>query len=152
LLSIAAGHEPIAWLILGNRYLYGQGVDKDMQQANAWYRKAAEAGSARAMFRLGVNHQHGPGVENSWEEVRRWFLQAAELGNKEAEFRAHHQWMTFPKRKYKAKTGRIGFYRTSGTVLDSKRSSKTISAVRAVAGMSVRMAAACRRLRFAARW
>ena len=59
----------------------GTGVRKDMAQAAAWYRKAADAGSTAAMVNLGVCYVQGAGVSEDAAEASRWFAKAAELGD-----------------------------------------------------------------------
>lgn len=52
LLELANGNNPNAQAWLGYRYLIGDGVGKDLQEAKKWYKKAADAGSAPAQQQL----------------------------------------------------------------------------------------------------
>lgn len=65
---------------LGEIYYYGYGVDKDYEQAVAWYRKAAEQGEASAQNNLGVMYKKGNGVDKDDEQAVKWFRKAAEQG------------------------------------------------------------------------
>lgn len=71
--------------LLGDRYLEGDGVDKDAAQAARWYRRAAEQGDARAPGRLGWLHEIGAGVDRDDLESVRWYRLAAEQGHREAQ-------------------------------------------------------------------
>jgi TPR repeat protein len=53
LAALADRGSPMAMLYLGYAYRNGIGVEKDADGAEAWYRKAAEAGLARANYHLG---------------------------------------------------------------------------------------------------
>lgn len=65
-------------LAMGNCYMKGEGVEKDMSEAVEWYRKAADQGNAPAQYRLGKCYEKGNGV---WRDERA----AKELYNKAAE-------------------------------------------------------------------
>jgi TPR repeat protein len=56
----------------------GEGRDRDIAEALAWYAKAAESGFARAQFRLGEIYDAGKDVERDLIEARKWFFVAAE--------------------------------------------------------------------------
>lgn len=62
LLAKAQAGDPKAQNQLGVRYLIGDGVEKDPKEAVEWYRKAAHAGYAEAMFNLGAAYFNGTGV------------------------------------------------------------------------------------------
>ncbi len=65
--------EKLTWRMYdeGENYRKGEGVEKDLATAVAWYRKASERGSASAQFRLAESYRTGKGVEkNSAEAVR----------------------------------------------------------------------------------
>ena len=42
-------------------YSFAVGVGKDLDEGVRWYRKAADAGHATAMFNLGVAYDNGEG-------------------------------------------------------------------------------------------
>jgi TPR repeat protein len=65
-------------------YEKGEGVTQDYAQARRWYQKAADAGSAEAMYRLGEMYEEGEGVTQDYAQARRWYQKAADAGNSEA--------------------------------------------------------------------
>ena len=70
---------------LGILYEDGLGVEKDMLRALAYYRRGAENGSPKAIFRLGVIYWQGaPGVAVDRDEGRRFLSLAAANGDSEA--------------------------------------------------------------------
>jgi len=84
-------HEEIGWLhAIGMCYYLGKGVEKDMVEAVAWFRRAAEhrkaaeseylKESAPAMLMLGMCYRDGEGVEKDAGEAVKWFWKAAEKG------------------------------------------------------------------------
>ena len=62
LLSSAKAGNPKAQLLLGLRYLDGDGVAASNSEAVRWLRKAAEQGDAVAQYRLGTMYERGRGV------------------------------------------------------------------------------------------
>lgn len=76
-----------AQMALGYRFHTGTGgVPKDMAQAIAWYRKAAEQGDVTAQNNLGLVYHKGSGVPVDLNEARRWYLKAAEQKFAQAQF------------------------------------------------------------------
>jgi TPR repeat protein len=74
---------------LGVMYQYGQGVSRDYQEAELWYRKAATRGFATALYSIGLLHiTGGPGVPQDCNAAREWFQKAAAAGNVTAQ-----QWL-----------------------------------------------------------
>ena len=66
---------------LGYAYAQGQGgLTKDETKAVEWYRKAAEAGEARAMYNLGKCYEDGKGglTKDTYKAVE-WYQKAAEV-------------------------------------------------------------------------
>ena len=81
----AAQGDALAQNSLGMCYHQGNGVNKDMQLAVYWYRKAAEQGDARAQFNLGGCYQRGEGViMRDTAQALVWFRKAAEKGHVDA--------------------------------------------------------------------
>jgi uncharacterized protein len=77
--DIAACYE------LGLRYDAGRGgVARDLAQAAAWYRRAAEGGLAAAQNSLGSLYQAGEGVDQSFTEALAWYQKAADQGHPQA--------------------------------------------------------------------
>jgi TPR repeat protein/chromosome segregation ATPase len=82
----AAGGDAEAHTALGNAYVNGQGVERDIPKAMEHYEQAVAAGSAPAAFNLGLLHEVGRGVEIDLEKAFGYYLQAAELGMDIAQF------------------------------------------------------------------
>ena len=82
----AAGGDVEAQNALGNAYVNGQGVDRDIAKAIEYYETAAIAGSGPAAFNLGLLHELGRGVELDLEKAFAYYLRAAELGLPAAQF------------------------------------------------------------------
>jgi hypothetical protein len=51
-----------------------------------WYRSAAEQGSARAEYSLGVLYQRGSGVPKNLQEAIKWYRMAAAQGDPKAQY------------------------------------------------------------------
>jgi TPR repeat protein len=81
----ASEGSPAAQAALGDLYVRGYGVTKDIAQGVGWYRKGAEQGYAEAEYKLGWAYFHGQGVAKDQAEGGRWIRKAAEQGNAAAE-------------------------------------------------------------------
>ena len=75
-----------AQFCLGNRYLNGQGVTADKEQAFYWYEKAARQGNTDAQTNLGLCYLDGQGVEQNVDKGIYWLSLAADNGNLNAKF------------------------------------------------------------------
>lgn len=84
--SRAAAGDAEAHSLLGNAYVNGQGVERDIALAISHYESAAAAGFAAAAFNLGLLHEVGRGVPLDLEKAFRHYLRAAELGFPPAQF------------------------------------------------------------------
>ena len=73
-----------AQYFVGRMYASGQGVDKNLETAAKWYRKASELGVADAQYRLGKLYSTGDGVPRDMESAYGWYTVAAHLGNPNA--------------------------------------------------------------------
>jgi TPR repeat protein len=62
----------------------GFGMPKDLEQAAAWYRKAADQGNTDAQFNLGAMYEHGIGMPVNYAQAARWYRPAAESGDLDA--------------------------------------------------------------------
>jgi TPR repeat protein len=69
---------------LGDLYLSGTGVDRDIHEALRWYRRAAHRGEPQGQMRLAKLYEQGVGVDRSLVAAHAWYSLAAESGNKEA--------------------------------------------------------------------
>lgn len=66
----------------GTDYLHGfGGVDEDYEQAMNYFVKAKEAGSIKAMDKIGFMYQYGYGVTKNKSEAVKWYRRGAELGD-----------------------------------------------------------------------
>jgi len=81
LLKAAIAGDPTAQFVVAGRYLDGQGVARDEQQAAQWYGRAAKQGLAAAQYRLGSMYEHGRGVAVDRKLAKSWYEQAAAQGN-----------------------------------------------------------------------
>lgn len=63
--------------ILALRYVNGEGVPKNLEEAYKWFRRAALLGYATSQYNLGLLYQQGMGVEKDLSEAARWFKEAA---------------------------------------------------------------------------
>jgi uncharacterized protein len=63
--------------VLGQHYMQGLGVAKDLKEAARLYRIAAEKGSPNGQAQLGFAYEHGEGVPENWAEMRRWCEKSA---------------------------------------------------------------------------
>ena len=79
---------------VGARYDFGKDVEKDLDKAIEWYRKAAEQDYVDALFNLGEIAINKEGNHYNPREAKGYFERAAELGDKEAFSRlgALHFW------------------------------------------------------------
>jgi TPR repeat protein len=71
---------------LGSMYNKGEGVQQDLKQAAAWYRKAAGQGYAKAQNNLGVMYRNGQGVQQDFKQAAAWYRKAADQGNAGAQY------------------------------------------------------------------
>lgn len=73
--------------VLGEFYLMGKGVTKNLGQAVSWLRKAAEQGDADALILLSGMYDEGLNVTQDYMEAIKWFRKAAEQGSAYAQFK-----------------------------------------------------------------
>jgi TPR repeat protein len=70
---------------LGDLHYDGSGgVTKDHEEANKWFRMAAEQGHPEALYSVGWSYFAGEGVERSVEDAAEWFEKASEAGHSKA--------------------------------------------------------------------
>ena len=70
----AEAGDPAAQFEFGEAHELGRGVGRDMQAAERWYLKAAEAGHAKAQYYMGSLHQE----RKQWDGAALWYRRAAE--------------------------------------------------------------------------
>jgi len=73
-----------AQYFLGRMYADGRGVEKNLEEAAKWFRKAAEKGVQDAQFRLGGLYERGEGVPQDLEYAYGWYSVSAHIGNPKA--------------------------------------------------------------------
>ena len=76
----------MAYIVLGDIYFYGMGVEQDMQTAYGWYRRSAAEGDPAAMFKCGYMSENGIGTRIDVPASIGMFRQAALRGVPEAAF------------------------------------------------------------------
>jgi localization factor PodJL len=77
----AAAGNPQAQFIIASRYMDGERVSRDFEQAAAWYEKAAASGLAPAQYRMATLFERGRGVTRDLGKALEWYEKAAALGN-----------------------------------------------------------------------
>lgn len=65
---------------IGRKYLNGDGVEQDYEEAVKWFLKAANKGNAAAQYNLGNCYREGLGVEQDSLESFKWINKAAAQG------------------------------------------------------------------------
>jgi localization factor PodJL len=73
-----------AQLIVGLKYLDGDGVPANEMEAARWLSRAAEAGEPVAQYRLGTLYERGRGVGADAAKAVRWYQAAANQGSRKA--------------------------------------------------------------------
>jgi len=70
---------------VGLRYLKGNGVKTNIEEASKWTEKAAEQKCAKAQFNLGVFYNTGIGREKDYKKGIQWMEKAADNGYPKAQ-------------------------------------------------------------------
>jgi localization factor PodJL len=82
--ALAEAGNPRAELLIGLRYLKGEGVAIDKREAAKWILKASAAHDPMAQYWTAELFQHGDGVARNAVEAVRWYEAAAGQGNRQA--------------------------------------------------------------------
>jgi AcrR family transcriptional regulator len=82
--ALANGGNAKAAVILGIKYLDGDGVSRSEQDAARWLERAAKSGEPVAEYRLGTLYQRGAGVVQDEAQALHWYEAAANQGNRKA--------------------------------------------------------------------
>jgi TPR repeat protein len=82
----ALGGDTRAQLLLGMAFEFGQGVEKDLEEAMHWYRIAADRGDPEAQTNLGYLYETGSTGPENPVEAAKWYLRAAVSGFARAQF------------------------------------------------------------------
>jgi localization factor PodJL len=77
----AATGDTAAQFIVASRFMDGERIQRNFEQAAVWYEKAANAGLAPAQYRIATLYERGRGVNRSLPTALEWYRKAAALGN-----------------------------------------------------------------------
>lgn len=80
----ACDGNAVAQRLIGNCYIEGVAVAKDVGEAVKWYRKAAEQGDAEAQYLLGICYLKGNGIKSDKRESLKWLRRSANRGDENA--------------------------------------------------------------------
>jgi TPR repeat protein len=78
--------DPAAQTLIAELLSQGLGVRRDPKNAAFWYGKAAEGGSATAMFKFAVAQMEGRDVPRDRKSADQWMKKAADAGEPSAQF------------------------------------------------------------------
>jgi localization factor PodJL len=84
LTQLANAGNAKAELVVGLKYLEGDGVAVNEAEAAKWLERAAEQGLAVAQYRLGTLYERGRGVPADMARAVHWYQLAAQAGNRKA--------------------------------------------------------------------
>ena len=84
LLPLAEQGYPLAECQVGYFYAQGLGVERDLDRALLWTRRAAEHGDRDGQFNLGCFYEEGTALARSMEQAAHWYQRAARQGHTEA--------------------------------------------------------------------
>ena len=85
-LSLAEAGYPAAQFQLGAMFDRGEGVEKNLSEAKAWYSKAAEQGLPEAQFNLGYMYLTGKGMPEDRAKAFQLYYKAAQQGLADAQY------------------------------------------------------------------
>jgi TPR repeat protein len=80
LVPLAEAGDPDAETFLGELYLLGQGVERRVDVAAGWFKRAAARGQPFAQFNLGLMLLNGDGTDRDVVEAGRWLKASADKG------------------------------------------------------------------------
>ena len=84
LLPLAEQGYPLAECQVGYFYAQGLGVERDLDRALLWTRRAAEHGDRDGQFNLGCFYEEGTVLARDMEQAALWYQMAARQGHTEA--------------------------------------------------------------------
>lgn len=82
----ASHGDPKAQYSLGNAYLRGNEVERDVKQAISWFEKAAKQGHAKSEYKLGELYYQGNHVKRNHDKAFNWIAKSADHGYPPAQF------------------------------------------------------------------
>lgn len=83
--TLATQGDVVSSYQLGERYLTGEGVSKDVKTALKWLEQSADAGHTEAAEKLGRLYLGGRGVPRDSKQAATWYKLAAERGSASAQ-------------------------------------------------------------------
>lgn len=84
-LPLAENGDIRAQYAIGRLFEKGHGVDRNLETAINWYRKAAEHGHPDSEYRISVGYAYGLGLQRDETEALIWLRRAANHGQKRAQ-------------------------------------------------------------------
>ena len=84
LTAMANAGNAKAELVVGLKYLDGDGVPVNDAQAAKWLDRAAQAGEPVAQYRIGTMYERGRSMTADPAKAAKWYLAAANQGNRKA--------------------------------------------------------------------
>jgi len=91
-LAAAEDGHPMSQALIGQMYLNGQGVEKDISKSIKWYLRAAKQGNDFGQMNLGAAYEQGEGVPQDYVNAYKWMNLASASSNKDlAEFARIHR-------------------------------------------------------------
>ena len=84
LLPLAEQGYPLAECQVGYFYAQGLGVERNLDRALLWTRRAAEHGDRDGQFNLGCFYEEGTVLARDMEQAALWYQRAARQGHTEA--------------------------------------------------------------------
>ncbi len=84
LLPLAEQGYPLAECQVGYFYAQGLGVERNLDKALLWTRRAAEHGDRDGQFNLGCFYEEGTVLARDMEQAALWYQRAARQGHTEA--------------------------------------------------------------------
>jgi hypothetical protein len=74
----ANSNDAPAMALVGELYRDGLSVKQSQEEANKWYKLAADRGDPQAQYSLGLSYLEGRGMAKDLKQARAWFEKAAE--------------------------------------------------------------------------
>lgn len=82
LMAKANAGDPAAQVLVGESYAAGRGLERDLNRAAEWYRKAADKNDLSAELHLAALYRDGgKGLPRDMEQATAWYRKAAEQGD-----------------------------------------------------------------------
>ncbi len=77
----AAAGNANAQFVIASRFMDGERISRDFEQAALWYERAAASGLAPAQYRMATLYERGRGLPRDLSQAQQWYEKAAALGN-----------------------------------------------------------------------